>query len=302
MGKADISSKRLIALAPDGWVKWVTQTPDMVAQNLLDSEFQWISRETDTLIKAYSPTTGEILALNEFQFRPHPRMPRRIRAYAGLAEEKYNLRVYPVLINIFPPEGNTPILDHYESEVLGLKARQDYRVINLWETDVELAFEPNLKGLLPLAPVMKDGASETILRRASLRLQNEERGEDLQRLLGIFATFVLGTNLVEQVMDLERQALLESPWGQAILEQGEERGEQRGREQGREEGREEGREQEAIRILQRLLQRRFGEVPELVETTLQRLNVEQLEELSDRLIEVNSLDEFIAALPPITEE
>ncbi|MBO0347817.1 Rpn family recombination-promoting nuclease/putative transposase, partial [Phormidium pseudopriestleyi FRX01] len=214
MGKADISSKRLIALAPDGWVKWVTKTPDMVAQNLLDSEFQWISRDTDTLIKAYSPTTGEILALNEFQFHPDPRMPRRIRAYAGLAEEKYNIRVYPVLINIFPPEGNTPILDHYESEVLGLKARQDYRVINLWETDVELAFEPNLKGLLPLAPVMKDGASETILRRASLRLQDEERGEDLQRLLGIFATFVLGTNLVEQVMDLERQALLESPWGQ----------------------------------------------------------------------------------------
>ena len=282
MAKADISSKRLIALAPDGWVKWVTQTPDMVAQKLLDSEFQWISRETDTLIKAYSPTTGEILALNEFQFRPDPRMPRRIRAYTGLAEEKYNIPVYPVLINIFPPEGNTPILDHYESEVLGLKARQDYRVINLWETDVELAFEPNLQGLLPLAPVMKGGASEAILRRASLRLEDEERAEDLQRLLGIFATFVLGTNLVEQVMDLERQALLESPWGQAILEQ--------------------GREQEAVRFLQRQLRRRFGEVPELVERTLQRLNVEQLEELSDRLIEVNSLDEFIAALPPLTEE
>ncbi len=294
MGKADISSKRLIALAPDGWVKWVTKTPDMVAQNILDSEFQWISRDTDTLIKAYSPTTGEILALNEFQFRPDPRMPQRIRAYAGLAEEKYNIRVYPVLINIFPPEGNTPILDHYESEVLGLKARQDYRVINLWETDVELAFEPNLQGLLPLAPVMKGGASETILRRASLRLQDEERAEDLQRLLGIFATFVLGTNLVEQVMDLERQALLESPLGQAILAQG--------AEQGREEGREQGREEAERRILQRQLRRRFGEVPELVETTLQRLNVEQLEELAECLIEVNSLDEFIAALPPITEE
>ncbi len=175
-------------------------------------------------------------------------------------------------------------------------------MINLWETDVEIAFEPNLRGLLPLAPVMKDGASETILRRASLRLEDEERAEDLQRLLGNFATFVLGTNLVEQVMDLERQALLESPWGQAILEQGAERGREEGREQGREEGREQGREEGELRQLQRQLRRRFGEVPELVETTLPLLNVEQLEELAECLIEVNSLDEFIAALPPITEE
>ncbi|WP_083896739.1 DUF4351 domain-containing protein [Oscillatoria acuminata] len=91
-------------------------------------------------------------------------------------------------------------------------------------------------------------------------------------------------------MDLEHQALLESPWGQSILEEGERRGEQRGREEG-------GR-----RIIKRMVRRRFGEVPELVETTLPRLNVEQLEELAECLIEVNSLDEFMAALPPITEE
>ncbi|WP_254565032.1 DUF4351 domain-containing protein [Oscillatoria sp. HE19RPO] len=91
-------------------------------------------------------------------------------------------------------------------------------------------------------------------------------------------------------MDLEHQALLESPWGQSILEEGERIGEQRGREEG-------GR-----RFIQRLLRRRFGEVPELVETTLQRLNMEQLEELGECLIEVNSLDEFMAALPPLTEE
>lgn len=28
----------------------------------------------------------------------------------------------------------------YESEFAGLQARQDYRVINLWEVDVEIAF------------------------------------------------------------------------------------------------------------------------------------------------------------------
>ncbi len=95
-------------------------------------------------------------------------------------------------------------------------------------------------------------------------------------------------------MDIGHQALLESPWGQSILEEGERRGREEAAKRSQGEG---GR-----RFLRRMVLRRFGEVPELVETTLQRLNMEQLEELGECLIEVNSLDEFMAALPPITEE
>jgi len=95
-------------------------------------------------------------------------------------------------------------------------------------------------------------------------------------------------------MDIGKQALLESPWGQSILEEGERRGREKAAKREQEEG---GRW-----FLHRLIRRRFGEVPEVVETTLQRLNIEQLEELGECLIDVNSLDEFIAALPPITEE
>jgi predicted transposase YdaD len=32
---ADTGSKRLISLAPDAWVKWVTQLPDVIAQEIL---------------------------------------------------------------------------------------------------------------------------------------------------------------------------------------------------------------------------------------------------------------------------
>jgi predicted transposase YdaD len=103
-------------------------------------------------------------------------------------------------------------------------------------------------------------------------------------------------------MDIGHQALLESPWGQSILEEGERRGREKVAKRGLEEGLEEGRKEGGRRIIQRLLRRRFGEVPELVETTLPRLNVEQLEELAECVIEVNSLDEFIAALPQLTEE
>jgi hypothetical protein len=35
-------------------VQWVTQQSDVVAQEILGSEFQWVSRENDVLVKAYS--------------------------------------------------------------------------------------------------------------------------------------------------------------------------------------------------------------------------------------------------------
>jgi hypothetical protein len=44
-------------------------------------------------------------------------MPRRIRAYTALAEEKYQCWVYPVLINILQPSKNTLIPNCYESNI-----------------------------------------------------------------------------------------------------------------------------------------------------------------------------------------
>ena len=77
---ADIGSKRLIGLAPDAWVRWVTQRPDVVAEGIVAAEFQWISRASDALLRAYSPQEGHFLVLTEIQLRHDPRMPRRIQA------------------------------------------------------------------------------------------------------------------------------------------------------------------------------------------------------------------------------
>ena len=53
--KADLGSKRLISLAPNNWVQWVTQQPGLEVLEFLSSEFQWIGRENDVLIKVASP-------------------------------------------------------------------------------------------------------------------------------------------------------------------------------------------------------------------------------------------------------
>ena len=197
---ADIGSKRLISLAPDAWVKWVTQQPDVIAKEILASEFQWISRDTDVLVQAYNPQIGDFLVLNELQLRYTNRMPQRMRAYAALAEERYNLPVYPVLVNILQPTPGVVISSSYESEVLGLKSLQEYRTINLWEIDVAIVFQQPLPSLLPFVPVLKGGGEETVVRQAVQLLRTDQQLSQLEPLLAFFASFVLSTNLVQQIM------------------------------------------------------------------------------------------------------
>lgn len=277
MAEADIGSKRLISLAPNAWVQWVTNIPDAIARNILDAEFQWLSRESDVLVKAYSPEHGEFLVLNELQSQYTSRMPRRMRAYAALAQEKYNLPVYPVLVNIFQPEEIVTIPTRYESNFMGLIARQDYRVINLWEVDVELAFGPSLTPLLPFVPVLKGGDDESVVVRAVTALRADEQLQELENLLGFFACSVFDVARVREILRFDMAILQKSPLFQQMA-----------REQ---------RQEEDLRVLLRQIQRRFGEVSAEIQANLQALNIEQLDELLDLPFTVNSLDEFINSIP-----
>lgn len=105
----DIGGKRLIGITPNDWVRWVTGRPEAVAREILSGEFQWLSRASDVLVRAWLPDVGDFLVLIELQLRPQARMPKRIRAYAGLAEEKYDLPVFPVVINVLPPGPKTVV-------------------------------------------------------------------------------------------------------------------------------------------------------------------------------------------------
>jgi hypothetical protein len=120
---------------------------------------------------------------------------------------------------------------------------------------------------------MKGGNDENVLRRAAVALEAEDRFEDLQQLLGIFATFVFGVDLVERVMSLQAEALRASPWADLF------------------------QREEALRMLGIMLEWRFGDVPESLRATLRSLNAPQLEGLAKRLLQGISLDEFIASIP-----
>lgn len=273
---ADIGSKRLISLAKTGWVRWVTQNPDIVAGEFLDSQFQWLSRESDVLVKANSPEHGDFLVLNEIQLNYQVRMPKRMRAYAALAEEKYNLPVYPVLINIRQPS-ETIVVARYDSEFMGLRSRQDYRVINLWEVDAELAFQPSLPSLLPFVPMLRGGGEESVVRRAVQRLRDDEQLNELEPLLAFFAGFVLETRLVQQIMRWDMAVLRESPWYQEILREGQQLGMQQGMVSG----------------IELALELKFGtEGLQLMPEISNIQDVERLKAIAQAIKTVNSLDEL----------
>jgi predicted transposase YdaD len=281
---SDIGGKRLLGLAPDAWARWVTQQDDVVALEILGSEFQWVSRENDVLMKVQSPIHGEFLILNELQLRYTDKTPLRMRAYAALAQERYGLPVYPVLVNILPPSSAVVVSNCFESNFLGLQARQDYCVINLWEVEAETVFEQSLDTLLPFVPILKNGGNQQTVRRALVQLQRNEELVELESLLGFFASFVLDTELVGQIMRWDMTVLRESPWYQEILAEGEQRG--------RTEGRTEGRKEEGQSLILRQLTRRFGTLPPSVEAQVQALALPQLEALGEALLDFVQLSDL----------
>jgi predicted transposase YdaD len=278
---SDIGGKRLLGLAPDAWARWVTQQPDVTTLEILGSEFQWVSRENDVLMKVQSPIHGEFLILNELQLRYTDKMPLRMSAYAALARERYGLPVYPVLVNILPPSSRVVISERFESDFLGLQSRQDFHVINLWEVDAETVFEQSLDTLLPFVPILKNGGNQQTVRRALVQLQQNEELVELESLLGFFASFVLDTELVRQIMRWDMTVLRESPWYQEIR--------QESLQEGREEGRQEGEQTGVLRgeqsLILRQLTRRIGEVDPEMRLQVQALSLTQIEALGEALLD-----------------
>ncbi len=293
---ADTGSKRLISLAPDAWLRWVTGNADVISHGLVAPAFQWVSRETDALLRAYCPHDGEFLTLNELQLYYDRWMPLRTCAYIVLAEEKYRLPVYAVLINILPPPAGVSIADRYERMFKGLQVRCDYRVINLWEVDADLVFEQPLPSLLPFVPVLRGGGEETMVRRAVQELRKDETLNELEPLLAFFARFVLESKVIQQIMRWDMVVLEKSPWYQEILQRGREEGREEGWEKGREEGREEGwekgREEERRYLIRRILERRFGLLPPALSEQFASLSPVQLEAWLDRALQASSLEAF----------
>ncbi len=80
-------------------------------------------------------------------------------------------------------------------------------------------------------------SSRATVQRALGLLRQDEQLVELEALLAFFASFVLESEVVRQIMRWDMAVLRESPWYQEILREGERQGELRGEQQGEQRGR-----------------------------------------------------------------
>ena len=123
--------------------------------------------------------------------------------------------------------------------------------------------------------------SHLSFRKALQVLRTDEQLGELEPLLAFFASFVLESPLVQQIMRWDMAVLRESPWYQEILQEGQQRGIQQGMRQG------------LLSGITLGLELKFGSaglqlLPEIREIE----NVERLEAIAQAIKTVSTLDEL----------
>jgi predicted transposase YdaD len=218
VGRADISSKHILAGDPTDWVRWLLDDPLAQVEESLSAEFRFILRHSDELFRVRGQE-GTFVLLVEVQLKVDARMPRRMRAYAALAEERYGVPAHPVVFYLLPPAAGTRLPTMYHSEFMGLTAHQDFRVVPVWEMKARQVLADEIVALAPFVPLMRGAGEETI--QASVRLLREQEvGEEAEVALALFASFVMEPEQIRQLVRWDMAVLRESPWYNQILEEG----------------------------------------------------------------------------------
>ncbi len=292
MGKFDLSGKRTVHLYSLAWAEWILQRQQLEVEAELSGEFQFIARDTDTLLQVKGQE-GRFLALTELQTYHDPNIARRLAAYAGLAREKYRLKVYVTVVYLLPPPSGISLVNAFYEEFMGQIAHQEFNVIPIWELEATEALTLYNPALVPFVPLMRGGATTEVLWACAERIRQEPEATELEVLLSTFASLVMDINLVKQIVRWDMQILKESPFYQELLKEG--------YQLGREEGREEGREA-AMALLRRFLAYRFDIPLDHFDDRLRPLNLETIKQLSDTAFEVETLAAFEEVLTRVETE
>lgn len=284
MGQADVSSKRILAGDPTLWIRWLLQDPTADVKAHLSGEFQFIQRYSDEIFQVQGQMGHFILAV-EVQLHTDKRMPRRMRAYAALAEEKYELPVYPVVFYLLPPRTGVVPPDAYHSQFMGLTAHQDFHVVPVWKLNAQQVLEEGIVAFVPFIPLMQQGDANAILESVKLL---RERGieQEAETVLALFASFVMKPEQIKKLMRWNMAILRESPWYNQILQEGLEQGVQQGLEQGVQQGLEQGKLEGRRQDILYLLRARFNPPEPRVLAISKRLNaLTDMDRLRNLLVE-----------------
>jgi len=230
-----------------------------------------------------------ILLHLETQAQPDATLPERLRIYNTALENREGL---PALSVAFLPFGNGGAGPRRAARLmqygLGLDrryARLDYWLIGLRDLDAWRFARSRRPVGVALAALMRPGSEGrvalklAIVRKLGVSVLDDARGA---LLVNCVQTYLQLTD-AEQV-EYARRSREEDGMAETTeltwVEQMEARGEARGE----------------ARLMTRQLRTRFGAIPDDLETRLTSLDTAAMEQLADRVLQVHSLDEFLADL------
>ena len=305
----DATTKELLESDPRAWLELLLGRK-VGEVRILNVDLSTITTEADTvlLVQEIEPWVVHL----EFQSSYDPDLPLRLQRYSILVHYRRRFPVVSIAL-LLCPDANGPamtgLLQHRWPDGLVYHEFR-YNVVRTWERPADEILAGGL-ATLPLAPLanVKENELPAVIQAMRQRLDREATRGQAGMLWT--ATYVLmGLTYSDELIDrlLEGvQSMKESVTYQKILREGLAKGRDEGRAEGRVEGRAEGRDEGRAegrvegpvegerRILRRQGTRRFGKPDTHIEAALDAIaDLERLEQLSDRVLEVKTWDELLA--------
>jgi predicted transposase YdaD len=281
----DATLKLLVQSHPRDWLD-ALHVPADAPVEVLTPDLSTVTRFADTVLRV-----GDrgILHL-DFQSGPDPALPRRMLLYNALLHEAYGIPVHTAVVLLRPAAARAGLRGAVGYRMVPRRGRLDFRfeLIRLWQRPAEELLAGGL-GVVPLAVLGKlpagvrataglAGVVERLVDRVTREAASGHGAELLTAALVLTGLRVPKAKVAELYRGV--QAMRESSGYQLILD----------------EGREDGALREARKILLRQGHRKFGAPSPEVEATIQAIaDLDRLERMSDRLLDVTTWTDLLAS-------
>ena len=299
----DVTTKELVEANPEAWIR-LTGLP-VGPIELVDTDLATVSTEADKVLRVKS--IPPYMAHIELQTTYKPDLPDRTLRYNVIVYYQHGLPVQSIIF-LLRQQADGPRMtgrvDYAVAADGSLSFR--YRIVRIWELPLETLLNSEL-ALLPLALLTDEAADHLpeVIRSMESRIQQEAGASEAEflwtstyLLMGLRFSPEETDELLKGVRDLEDSATYQAVIAKGKVigrDEGKIIGRAEGEAKGRAEGEVIGRAAEARNWLLLLGRKRFGEPDAATLNALDTfIDIERLEQLGGRLLEVESWSELLA--------